>query len=57
MINCPIPCRGGLTAHPSTHRRRERPQPTFREYSQQDGTGHLQDVHSQQSSFLRHRPR
>jgi hypothetical protein len=47
----PRPCRGGLTAHPSTHQKREQPQPGLREYSEEDGTGHLRDAHS-----LRHRP-
>jgi hypothetical protein len=53
---CSRSCRGGLTANPSTHRWRERPQPAFCEYSKEDGPGHLQDAHPQQSFFLRHRP-
>jgi hypothetical protein len=36
---------GGLTADLSTHRWRERPQPAFREYSEEDGPGHLHDAH------------
>jgi hypothetical protein len=52
----PRPCRGEFTANPSTHQWQERPQPAFREYSEQDGTGHLQDAHPQQSSFLWHHP-
>jgi hypothetical protein len=41
----PRSCHGGLTADPSTHRWRERPQPALREYSEEDGSGHLQDAH------------
>jgi hypothetical protein len=52
----PRPYRGGLTAHPSTHRRRKQPQSAFHEYSQEDGTGHLQDAYSLQSSLLQRRP-
>jgi hypothetical protein len=41
------PCSGGLTAHPCTYRRRERPQPTFHEYIEEDGAKHIQDAHPQ----------
>jgi hypothetical protein len=45
------PCRGRLTANPSTHRQRERPQPAFREYSKEDGSEHLQDAHPSKAPF------